>query len=82
MTVNVTNALERIKSLALFNDSSLCFIGRTALAYYLQHRISEDINIISTQILPYKNIIDEDKPINLTFEEIKVSTLSVMKSWS
>jgi len=57
MTVNVTNALEKIKSLALFNDFSLYFIGGTALAYYLQHRISEDIDIISTQTLPYKNII-------------------------
>lgn len=57
MTVNVTNALESIKSLSLFNDSSFYFIGGTALAYYLQHRISEDIDIISTQTLPYKNII-------------------------
>ena len=57
MTVNVTNALESIKSLSLFNGSSLYFIGGTALAYYLQHRISEDIDIISTQTLPYKNII-------------------------
>ena len=44
MTVNVTNALESIKSLSLFNDSSFYFIGGTALAYYLQHRISEDID--------------------------------------
>jgi len=57
MTVNVTNALESIKSLSLFNDSSFYFIGGTALAYYLQHRISEDIDIISNQTLPYKNII-------------------------
>jgi hypothetical protein len=57
MTLNVTNALESIKSLSLFNDSSFYFIGGTALAYYLQHRISEDIDIISKQTLPYKNII-------------------------
>lgn len=57
MTVNVTHALESIKSLSLFNDSSFYFIGGTALAYYLQHRISEDIDIISNQTLPYKNII-------------------------
>jgi len=57
MTAKVTEALENIKSLEIFNDSHLHFIGGTALAYYLNHRISEDIDIISTEPLPYKTII-------------------------
>ena len=57
MTVSVKEALKNIKSLELFNTSGLYFIGGTALAYYLDHRISEDIDIISTEPLPYKKII-------------------------
>jgi len=38
MTVSVKKALERIKSLEIFNDNAgLYFIGGTALAYYLDH---------------------------------------------
>ena len=57
MTAKVIEALESIKDLALFKDSSLSFIGGTALAYYLKHRISEDIDIICDKPLPYKKII-------------------------
>ena len=58
MTVSVKEALERVKSLEIFNDGTgLYFIGGTALAYYLDHRISEDIDIISTERLPHKEII-------------------------
>ena len=58
MTVSVKKALERIKSLEIFNnDAGLYFIGGTALAYYLDHRISEDIDIVSTEGLPHKEII-------------------------
>jgi len=58
MTVSVKEALERIKSLEIFNDGrGLYFIGGTALAYYLDHRISEDIDIISTERLSHKEII-------------------------
>jgi hypothetical protein len=57
MTVRVKKALEHIKSLEIFNTTGLYFIGGTALAYYLGHRISEDIDIISTKPLPYKKII-------------------------
>jgi len=57
MTVRVKKALEHIKSLEIFNTTGLYFIGGTALAYYLEHRISEDIDIISTKPLPYKKII-------------------------
>jgi predicted nucleotidyltransferase component of viral defense system len=57
MTLKVTETLESIKDLPLFENISLSFIGGTALAYYLQHRISEDIDIICSKALPYKEII-------------------------
>jgi predicted nucleotidyltransferase component of viral defense system len=56
MTVNVKKALDKISCDEIFNDE-LYFIGGTALAYYLNHRISEDIDIVSAQTLPYKQII-------------------------
>lgn len=57
MTAKVIAALDTIKSLEIFNQSDLYFIGGTALSYYLEHRISEDIDIISMEPLPYKDII-------------------------
>ena len=56
MTASVKESLEQIKSLEIFNSTGLYFIGGTALAYYLKHRISEDIDIISSESLPYKKI--------------------------
>lgn len=56
MTSSVIKVLEKISTLALFNDK-LYFTGGTALAYYINHRVSEDIDIISPQILDYKKII-------------------------
>jgi predicted nucleotidyltransferase component of viral defense system len=35
----------------------LYFIGGTALAFYLNHRVSEDIDIVSSKALPYRKII-------------------------
>jgi predicted nucleotidyltransferase component of viral defense system len=40
----------------LFKDE-LYFTGGTALAFYLDHRVSEDIDIVSSKALPYKKII-------------------------
>jgi len=57
MTARVIEALESIKSLDIFENLALYFIGGTALSYYLEHRISEDIDIISTEPLAYKKII-------------------------
>jgi hypothetical protein len=57
MTTSVIEALDNIKSLEMFDDEELYFIGGTALSYYLEHRISEDIDIVSTKPLPYKKII-------------------------
>jgi len=56
MTVNVKKALDKISDNEVFNNE-LYFVGGTALAYYLSHRISEDIDIVSSKTLPYRKII-------------------------
>jgi len=56
MTANVTKVLEKIKNHSIF-ESNLYFIGGTALSYYIDHRISEDIDIVSANHLKYKDII-------------------------
>jgi predicted nucleotidyltransferase component of viral defense system len=56
MTVNVKNVLDKICNNEIFNDE-LYFTGGTALAFYLKHRVSEDIDIVSSKALPYKKII-------------------------
>jgi len=59
MTTKVIKALESIKDLALFKDTSLSFIGVTALAYYLEHRISEDtVALRMTGLFPNEYMID------------------------
>ena len=56
MTVNVKQALDKIGNNEIFDDE-LYFTGGTALAFYLNHRVSEDIDIVSSKSLPYKKII-------------------------
>lgn len=56
MTVDVKNALDKICNNEIFNDE-LYFTGGTALAFYLNHRISEDIDIVSAKTLNHKSII-------------------------
>lgn len=56
MTVDVKNTLDKICNNEIFNDE-LYFTGGTALAFYLNHRVSEDIDIVSSKTLPYKKII-------------------------
>jgi len=56
MTVNVERAIEKIYNSDIFNEE-LYFVGGTALSFYLNHRISEDIDIVSSSTLNYKNII-------------------------
>lgn len=56
MTANVKNVLDKIYNSELFKEE-LYFTGGTALAYYLNHRVSEDIDIVSSKTLPYKKII-------------------------
>jgi hypothetical protein len=52
MTANVIALLDELKLQELFDRYPLYFVGGTALAYYLNHRISEDIDIIGTAPLP------------------------------
>ncbi len=56
MTANVITLLEQIKELDIFESHPLYFVGGTALAYHLGHRISEDIDIISAAPLPHHQI--------------------------
>ena len=55
MTLAVKTALNKLANSVLF-DKELYFIGGTALAYHLNHRISEDVDIISPIKLPYRLI--------------------------
>jgi len=56
MTANVKQALDKISNNEIFNDE-LYFVGGTALAYYLNHRISEDVDIVSAKTLNHRDII-------------------------
>lgn len=56
MTSNVIKILDKIKDLAIFQDE-LYFVGGTALSYFINHRISEDIDIISPNTLDYRKIV-------------------------
>ena len=55
MTANVKQVLQKIYNNEIFNDE-LYFTGGTALAYYLNHRISEDIDIVSSSKLNHIEI--------------------------
>ncbi|MDY0402762.1 nucleotidyl transferase AbiEii/AbiGii toxin family protein [Sulfurovum sp.] len=56
MTASVKQVLTQISNNKIF-DNELYFTGGTALAYYLNHRVSEDIDIVSSKTLNYKEII-------------------------
>ena len=75
MTVNVQNVLNKINNNKIFNDE-LYFVGGTALAYYLNHRISEDIDIVSANTLKYKQIIPNIMSLGATkLQDENVSAL-------
>ena len=73
MTSNVISALNKIKDLEVFKDE-LYFIGGTALSYFINHRISEDIDIVSPKTLNYKRII----PLMSTIGAKKVDDENIM----
>ena len=56
MTADVITLLDQLKEFEIFERYPLYFVGGTALAYYLEHRISEDIDIIGTAPLPHRQI--------------------------
>ncbi len=55
MTLAVKLTLNKLSDSPIF-DKDLYFVGGTALAYHLDHRISEDVDIISATKLPYRFI--------------------------
>ena len=65
MTANVKEVLQKISNNKIFNDE-LYFTGGTALAYYLNHRISEDIDIISSSKLNHIAIISQMSTLGAT----------------
>lgn len=73
MTSNVISALNKIKNLEVFKDE-LYFIGGTALSYFINHRISEDIDIVSSKTLNYKRII----PLMSTIGAKKIDDENIM----
>ena len=56
MTSSVIKVLDKIKNSSIFEDE-LYFVGGTALSFYINHRISEDIDITTIKTLDYKKII-------------------------
>lgn len=72
MTASVKQALDKICNDNIFNDE-LYFTGGTALAFYLNHRVSEDIDIVSLKALPYRKII----PSMTTLRAIKLQDENV-----
>ena len=76
MTINVKQTLDKIKDNKIFNDE-LYFSGGTALAYYLNHRISEDIDIVSSNALPYKSIIPSITSLGAT--KLKDENVSALR---
>jgi len=56
MTKDIYNLLQKIKNNPIFKDNEFFFVGGTALSYYLNHRISYDIDIASTKELPIAQI--------------------------
>jgi len=55
MTADVKKVIQKIYNYNLF-ECELYFVGGTALSFYLEHRISEDIDIVSSKMLPYEKI--------------------------
>jgi predicted nucleotidyltransferase component of viral defense system len=72
MTINVKNVLDKICDNEIFKNE-LYFVGGTALAFYLNHRISEDIDIASANTLEYKQIV----PSITTLGAIKIEDENV-----
>lgn len=56
MTKEINELLLKIQNNAIFEDNDFFFVGGTALSYYLQHRISYNIDIASTKKLPVSKI--------------------------
>lgn len=77
MTTNVLKVLEKIKECKFLEDE-LYFTGGTALSYYIKHRISEDIDMVSPKTLHHKSIIPLVKSLGgAQMRDDKVSALKL-----
>jgi len=56
MTNEIDELLQKMKNHELFSKYKFLFIGGTALSYYLNHRISYDIDFAFESILPHGEI--------------------------
>jgi len=75
MTANVVEALKKIQDNPIFTQE-LYFIGGTALAYFLEHRVSEDIDIVSAKPLKYRDITAAMKQLGaVTIQDENVTAL-------
>ena len=84
MTADVITLLDEIKDLDIFETEPLYFVGGTALAYYLEHRISEDIDIISTEQNSNSSLcsIEENQGICSTLKQcLKKTRSQTSESW-
>lgn len=52
MTDIAKNLLDKIKNDELFQKHKFIFVGGTALSYYIQHRVSEDLDFAFTADIP------------------------------
>jgi predicted nucleotidyltransferase component of viral defense system len=71
------NLLDKLANNSFFEQHRIVFVGGTALSYYLNHRISEDLDFICLSKLPIHSIEAFAKTLNGAF--IKDSKASVFK---
>ncbi|BAF69860.1 nucleotidyl transferase AbiEii/AbiGii toxin family protein [Nitratiruptor sp. SB155-2] len=69
MTSQVKKILDIFAKKEFLKENDLYFIGGTALSYYLNHRISEDIDFISSVPLNHRLIKKEMLSLNAKFIE-------------
>lgn len=67
MTNEIKELLKKIEHSDIFERHPLYFIGGTALSVYLDHRISYDIDISSTELLPITAMKSFAFPLNATY---------------
>ena len=77
MTDLARNLLDKLANNNFFEQHKIVFVGGTALSYYLNHRISEDLDFICLSKLPIQSIEAFARTLNGAF--IKDSKSSVFK---
>lgn len=72
MTQLIKQLLPHIQDLPIFSDYGFKLIGGTALSYHLEHRLSEDLDFCTLEMLP-RDAIDEF--IDFCIEEFGVENI-------